>query len=141
MKTVVEIKDRIKKGFKNDFFGFGISDLVEALPFEDAKEYLNEDFLSKQTAEAEWEVRRLKSNEDVKKAMVDYLPFAWEKANNERGLSADRSIQHFIAWAWLYDEEFQRNIETMYDTNYAPYGKPILKYISEKLGYDYTWLN
>lgn len=141
MKTVTEIKKKITKGFENDFFGFGVSDILGALPFEDAKEYLNEEFLSKQTAEEEWESKRLKSDEDVKKAMLDYLPFACEKANDERGLSADRSIQHFIAWAWLYDEEFQRNIETMYNTNYAPYGKPILKYISKKLGYDNAELN
>ena len=135
MKNITEIKNKIKEGFSNDFFGFGVSDLIDTLPFEDAKEYLKEEFVAKENASEEWESTRLKSDEDVKEKMLDYLPFAWGKAEDERGLSADRSIQHFTAWAWLIDDEFSNEIENMYNTNYAPYGEPILGFISEKLGY------
>lgn len=135
MRTVSEIKDKIKEGFTKDFFGFGVSDILKALPFEDAKEFLKEEFINKESAGEEWESMRIKTDEDVKEKMLDYLPFAWEKAEGERGLSADRSIRHFAAWAWLIDNEFYEEIEHMYDTNYAMYGKPILTFIGEKLGY------
>lgn len=135
MKSIKEIKDKIKTGFEHDVFDFGTNDLIEALPFETAKEYLAEDFLSKENATEEWEALRLKTDDDVKDRILDYLSFAWDKANDGRGLSADRSIRHFAAWAWLIDDELYTKIEDMYENDYAPYGKPILTFIGDKLGY------
>jgi hypothetical protein len=135
MKSIKEIKDKIKTGFEHDVFGFGVDDLIEALPFEVAKEYLHESFLNKSTAEEEWEALRLKTDDDIKGKMFDYLSFAWDKADGCRGLSADRSIRHFAAWAWLIDDELYSKIEDMYENDYAPYGKPILTFIGDKLGY------
>lgn len=136
MKSAEKIKGKINAGFANDVFGIAFNDLVEALPFADAKEYLKDEFLMKDSAEAEWESSRIKTDDDVKARMLDYLPFAWEKAEDQRGLSADRSIRHFAAWAWLIDNEFYEKIEDMYNNNYFPYGEPILAYISEKLGFE-----
>ena len=136
MKSIEKIKNKVSTGFANDVFGLSLSDLVSALPFNDAKEYLKEEFLAKPAAEEEWESSRIKTEEDVKAKMLDYLPFAWGKAKDQRGLSADRSIRHFAAWAWLIDDEFYEKIEDMYDNNYFPYGEPILEYISEKLGFE-----
>lgn len=137
MKNAAEIKKKINDGFEHDVFGFSPSDIVDALPFEEAKKYLTEEFLSQENAKETWERDRYKTDEDVKKAIIDYLPFAWDKCESERSLSADRSIQHFIAWAWLIDDELCAEIEKMYNTNYYPYGRPILKYISNKFGYKY----
>ena len=136
MKSAEKIKGKINAGFANDVFGIAFNDLVEALPFADAKGYLKDEFLMKDSAEAEWESSRIKTDDDVKARMLDYLPFAWEKAEDQRGLSADRSIRHFAAWAWLIDNEFYEKIEDMYNNNYFPYGEPILAYISEKLGFE-----
>ena len=136
MKSAEKIKGKINAGFANDVFGLAFNDLVEALPFADAKGYLKDEFLMKDSAEAEWESSRIKTDDDVKARMLDYLPFAWEKAEDQRGLSADRSIRHFAAWAWLIDNEFYEKIEDMYNNNYFPYGEPILAYISEKLGFE-----
>ena len=136
MKSVEKIKDKINTGFANDVFGIAFNDLIEALPFADAKEYLKDEFLMKDSAEEEWESSRIKTDDDVKARMLDYLPFAWEKAEDQRGLSADRSVRHFAAWAWLIDYEFYEKIEDMYNNSYFPYGEPILEYISEKLGFE-----
>lgn len=135
MKTAEQIKQKIIEGFENDLLGFGLCDIAQALSFEEALEYLNEEFASKENAKEEWESLRYKIDEDVIKAMLDYLPFAWEKCTNEKGLSSDRSIQHFIAWAWLINDELYNKLEQMYNENYEPYGRPILQYISEHLGY------
>ena len=136
MKNVDVIKQKISKGFEHDVFGFGADDLTEALPFEAAKEYLAESFLSKENAEEEWEVLRLKTDDEVKDKMLDYLSFAWDKAEGCRGLSADRSIRHFAAWAWLIDDDLYNKIEDMYENDYAPYGTPILTHLSKELGYE-----
>ena len=136
MKSSVEIKNKFKEGFDNDVFGFGTGDILDALTFDEVKEYLKQEYVEKETAADEWEANRLKTDDDVKAKMLDYLPFAWDKAEGQRGLSADRSIRHFAAWAWLIDDDFYNEIEYMYEHNYAPYGEPILAYISNKLGYE-----
>ena len=136
MKSIDVIKQKISEGFEHDVFGFGVNDLVEVLPFEAAKEYLAESFLSKENAAEEWEAFRLKTDDDVKDKMLDYLSFAWDKADDCRSLSADRSIRHFAAWAWLIDDELYNKIEDMYENDYAPYGTPILTYLSKELGYE-----
>ncbi len=135
MKSIKEIKNKIETGFEHDVFGFGVDDIIEALPFEAAKDYLHESFLNKPTAEGEWEALRLKTDDDIKDKMLDYLSFAWDKADDERGLSADRSVRHFAAWAWLIDDELYNKIEDMYENDYAPYGKPILTLVGDELGY------
>ena len=35
----------------------------------------------------------------------EYLPFTWEKANNCRGLSAMRSMQHFRNWFYMFSKK------------------------------------
>ena len=74
--------------------------------------------------------------EAVRKVARDYLDFAWEKANNCRGISAGRSIDHFIAWMWLSGDE-----DCMEGVEYRNYGKQILVAVSECLGVDWKKLD
>ena len=135
IRTAEEIKNKIKDGFSTDVMGwFSIYDIMTALPFEEVVDELSLEFLQQRNAKEVWEEEvRLKTREDVIRVMKNYLEFAWDKANNERGLSADRSIHHYIAWAWLIDDELYEKIVEMYENNYYPYGKPILQYIEEWL--------
>ena len=69
--------------------------------------------------------------------MIDYMEFAFDKAHDERGISANRSINHMIAWSWLSgDDELNQAIEHEYETNYHSYSLEILRMICEKLGID-----
>lgn len=64
--------------------------------------------------------------------MIEYMPFAWEKANNCRGLSAGRSLAHYTAWLWLDgDNEIWPTLE-----DYEYYGKDKLVEICNYLGID-----
>ena len=72
------------------------------------------------------------TRENVIKYMQDYMSFAWEKANDKRGISANRSIDHFKGWLWLLEDE--EGIEYL-KVSYAPYGKPGLTYICKKYGF------
>jgi hypothetical protein len=124
MRTEQEIKDKYEK-WKGEFFAFRGGDILEALPLEVAKPYLRADF------DREW--RQLKTDDDVRAQILDYLPFAWGKANKCRALSALRSLSHFSAWLWLLGEdELSESI-----MEYTLYGKPELVKISEKFGFDW----
>ena len=121
-RTQQQIIDRIEARKANDFIGFEISDYIDFLDFEHVKPYLKENVTADQ-----W-----KQEGDPKAAMIEYMPFAWEKANNCRGISACRSLSHYMAWLWLDgNEELANDI-----ADYEYYGKPQLVKICEYLGID-----
>lgn len=132
MKTDQEIKARIRELESTDFFGFIRSDLIEYLPFDDAKEYFKEGVTSDQ-----W-TPRPRDHASVVAQILDYMPFAWDKANNCRGLSAGRSLNHMQAWLWAAGEDAAA--EGIDD--YSMYGKPQLRAICEHFGWDWRqWDN
>lgn len=98
MRTTAEIVARAAKS-ENDFFGFTRGVLLSHLPFADAKPYLVED-----ATEAEWTTLPT-DRESIVAEIRDYLPFAWEKAQDKRGLSAIRSLQKMAAWVWLAGDD------------------------------------
>ena len=62
------------------------------------------------------------------------MEFAWDKANNCRGISASRSIDHYSVWIWLLgDEDKLSDIR-----DYEYYGKPQLVEICELYGWDHS---
>ena len=128
MRTQEEILARFEKS--DDFFGTQKGDLLSYMEFEFAKPYLKEDYVKKvESGEEKWEV-----STDPKKEILEYLDFAYEKAENERGLSAGRSMLHFKTWIWLDDEKFYNKVIDLID-NYTNYGIPALNKISEHYGY------
>jgi len=119
MKSQSEILERIKKVEKDDFFGVERGNLIAYLEFENAKEFL-EDGVTKE----KWNKNKSDPVEDLKK----YMPFAWEKANDHRGLSSGRSLSHMRGWLWLDGQDDL--VDFLNDeSNYAPYGKPVLSKI------------
>lgn len=130
-RTDAEIVARINFLSPKDPFGFTIGDLIFRLPFAAAKPFLKPD-----AVESEWEVLS-REPDFILKEMRDYLNFAWDKANNCRGLSAGRSIAHFQSWLWLYGED--KAADELEHYNY--YGKPHLAAISEWLGVDWRSLD
>ena len=127
MKTQEEIVARIKERQKEDVLGFEAICYLDGLDFEHAKPFIKEEF---------WEKYKEKQPLDeagIRKKMIDYMPFAWEKANNFRGISANRSIAHYQAWLWMLGEE---KLAEEIDEDYEYYGKPQLRKICEFLGID-----
>ncbi len=124
MRTVKEIIDRVNEIKNRDFFGFESTDLIICLPFEDAKIFLNDT-----VKEDEWVIQP-RDRDTVLARMLDYMPFAWDKANDCRGLSAGRSMNHFSAWVWLAGDDLG-NLN-----DYQFYGKDNLVKICEHYGWD-----
>ena len=124
MRTDQEIIDRINARKEADFFGFELTDLLIRLPFELAKPFLNPDVKGE-----DWKVQP-RDRDSVLKEMLEYMPFAWDKANNCRGLSAVRSMCHYMAWIWLAGDDLGDL------TDYQYYGKDNLVKICDHYGWD-----
>lgn len=131
MKTDSEICERIGAITEEDGFGFERQLLVTYLGFEAARPYLREG-LSKEDWEPHW---REPNEENVRKDMLDYLPFAWEKANGCRGISAIRSLLKFRAWIWFLGEDDL--YEEIMGGDYQWYGKPQLILVSKLVDFDW----
>jgi hypothetical protein len=127
-RTQEEILKRIADIEKDDLFGFQTGDLIKFLTFENAKPHLvdgaNKDDWVQVT--------------DPVKCIKDYMEFAWDKANNCRGLSAGRSVEHMKAWLWLDGKD--ELVEKM-DSLYRYYGKPCLHAVCVEYGIDWEKLD
>jgi hypothetical protein len=137
-RTDEEIVARIQS-VCNHVFDFQTGDLLPYLSsFEVAKPFLADEVTEEQFNEFHKEAI------DPAQQARDYLEFAWDKANNCRGLSASRSVDHLKAWLWLagYD-----GVDEDFDKRYQFYGKPCLVVASIMVGFswkahdDGNWTN
>lgn len=127
MRTAEEIVQQIK-GSKS-LFGFEVSVWIVYLPFEQARQ-----FLKPEADVSKWEYKE-PTRENILSEMREYMAFAWSKVQDHRGLSANRSVEKMKAWLWLLED--QESFDFADDeSNYAQYGAPILKHISEKYGFE-----
>jgi len=126
MRTAEEIIKRIEDRREDDFLGFEWPFYLDGLTFEQAKPYLKED--------ATGEGWKVKTVAEIRQEAIDYMSFAWDKANNCRGISASRSISHYQAWLWMLGEDWS---DSLWD-DYEYYGKPQLVRICEYFGLDPT---
>lgn len=129
-RTQDQIVDRIEARTSSDHLGFEVNEYLPYLDFQHARKYLNEG-----TTEARWAEAKGDYVEPRQK-MIDYMAFAFQKAHGERGISANRSIQHMIAWGWLVSDEIGLEIQRLYDQEYDNYGLAILRNICDILGID-----
>lgn len=125
MRTQQEILQRIKDVKDKDFFGDQVIDYIYYLDFEYAKPFLKPD------AQPEnWQPEDL-SKEAILLRMKNYMGFAWQKAIDQRGLSASRSMSHYTAWVWLIGDESR--LPNLMD--YDNYGLPHLRTLCQHYGW------
>lgn len=129
MKTQEEIAKRLEAIKEEDIFGFESDCLIPYLDFQHAKPYLKPE-----VTEGDWHIEPMTPAEEIK----DYMPFAWDKANNCRGLSAGRSIEHMVAWLWLDGKD---ELISKMESEYEFYGKPCLVLICQEYGIDWRKLD
>lgn len=126
MRTQDEIVKKIEEGKDYDFLGTKLSDLIVYLDYEHACSYLNPE-----VTKENW-IMSINNREAILAEMLDYMSFAWEKANGCRGLSTMRSMDHYSIWIWLLgDEEIFKDLK-----NYEYYGKDNLVKICQHYGWD-----
>lgn len=127
-RSAEEILARIRQVKDQDWMGTQTADLMFWLPFELAREFLRQEMTEEKFKEI------AAGNKPPLEQALEYLPFAWGKANNCRGLSAGRSLDHLSAWLWLagygelVDAEF---------SGYSHYGKSQLVMASTICDFDW----
>lgn len=132
MRTDEEIIEKVTELEENqeDFLGFQRTDLLCFLSIEAIERYLGKELPA--DARAVW-TNLSRDDDAIKTMMRDYMPFAWEKANDCRSISATRSIQHMQVWLWMMgQDEAAKSI-----AEYTMYGKPQLRAVSEYIGFDW----
>ena len=117
---------QVEKVIGDDWMGFEYPMYLNYLDYEHAKTYLEND-----VTQEKWDSTEKPT--DPKTEMVDYMEFAWQKANGERGISASRSISHYKAWLWLDGNE---DLANRLEEEYTYYGKPQLVEICHYLNID-----
>lgn len=113
-----------------DFLGTYAMELVYRLPFDKALPYLDNEAKVKPS---EWKTNS-RDPVIVLSEMSDYMEFAWDKALNHRGISAGRSVAHYVCWLFLIGDE-ELLAYALNDDNYKNYGAPILWAICKKYGF------
>lgn len=114
-----------------DMFGVIRAHLMEALPFEVAKPHLKPE-----VTEDVW--RELTEvYETPKKQAHAYMPFAASKIVGERGLSANRNIDHMRALVYLHAG--QDALNELEATDYGWYGRTQMAKAAELLGLSGEW--
>lgn len=131
MRTQDEIVARIRE--KRSMFSFDAEVLVHSLDFDHAKEFLREERIRPERANEEWNTTYPLSEEAVMKEFADYAQFAWGKAQDHRGLSANRSVDKLEAWTWLLGRDDV--LAASEAAPYPSYGCPKLKIICEAFGF------
>lgn len=117
-RTPEEIVARVNELKDTDWMGTQRSTLIIYLEYEQALPFFADpDKLTKE----EWDDDRTKVLDTPVETMRKYLDFAWDKANNCRGLSAGRSLDHMAAWTWLMGATPEWIEQTF--SNYKQYGK------------------
>lgn len=128
MRTQAEILAKIKVAEKGDMFGFEWNEYLPALTRESAETLKGT--LLKDVDMSDW-VQVFDSDDKVRAKCIDYMEFAWEKANGCRGISAGRSLMHYKAWLWLIGENGFDDVD-----EYTHYGKDNLVRICKFLDID-----
>lgn len=126
MRTQEQIVQQIEIRKSDDFLGFETSEYLRFLDYEHAKPFLKEGVKPE-----EWEQPDENNTKSILKIMLDYIPFAWDKAKGCRGISASRSISHYKAWIWMLDDGFQID-----EDSYCHYGKGLLRTICKQYGWN-----
>jgi len=132
MRTQDEIVKRIEARKGNDPLCFEVNEYIDYLDFNHARQFLKDS-----ATEQDWQEVVAMTGPPIER-MCDYMEFAWGKANNCRGISANRSVMHYIAWLWLAGEDdLLAQVENEY-RDYHFYGKPILEMICDHFGWDWS---
>ncbi len=131
LETIIKTAEEFVKGatesngLEADVFGFAPHPLLDFIPVDQA---IAHGIADATTPASEWSSKEL-TRENVLENMQEYMEFAIGKAEDHRGISAERSVIKMNSFLWMLDAPDRREIM---DTNYPQYGAPILKEICER---------
>lgn len=127
-RTQDEILARITEISAADFFGFRQEVLISGLDYEHAKQFLRDEVTAEDWAESAVIA-------DVEASARAYYDFALGKIRHHRGISASRSSEKLLEYAWLMGRDDV--VTAMGEADYAPYGAPQVKAFGAALGLEW----
>lgn len=129
-RSIDELKERWIH-VRQNILPFGAEVIADFMPFDLVKGDFKEEYVKRiEAGEAKYEVKT-----DLKEVVNDfltYMKFAWGKAEDERGISASRSIQKLGEWLWVLGRDDLYGLINR-DDLYNPYGAPALLAVCDQL--------
>lgn len=118
----------------DDMLGFKIAVMNDYIPVQYGAAIFNPEFIKAVMAGKE-KHEPIDDIYECAQDFLDYMVFAWMKAENERGISASRSIEKLGAWLRIMGREDLHDL--IHDNGlYNPYGAPALIKVCKELGID-----
>ncbi|MEU6342153.1 hypothetical protein ABZ883_14570 [Streptomyces sp. NPDC046977] len=111
----------------DDVFGWAREVLFGYIDFEHAKPFLHDDVTAEQWAEAVPDPAKVRDEAHA------YYVFTLGKIEDERGISAERSVIKLREYAWLMG--LDDVVAAMDEAAYAPYGAPKVAAFAAGLGF------
>jgi len=124
MKSVQQVIDSYKS---ETLDGRDLSRLAEFLTFDQAKEM---GILKDDATPDDWGETKEFTRENILEQLKEDVEFGFEKALNQRGISAGLMYSVVQMWNWILED----GLENFDD--YAQYGLPLFKATAEKYGFD-----
>ena len=125
MKTLDEVRDQYKS---QTLDGRDINRLAQFIPENQLADFgmsLKDEF--KGTHE-----HKEFTKENILEQLKSDVAFGFEKALNQRGLSAGMMFEVVMMWNWILED----GLEDFDEDNYAQYGLPLFKATAELYGFD-----
>ena len=130
MKTREDILAAVRAGKKSQSLdGRDFSRLANFFPISDWEVFGFT--LAEGKTEKDVSIKDL-TKENVLEQLKRDVDFGFEKALDQRGLSAGMMFEVVRMWMWVLDDELQH----FNDNEYAQYGLPLLKAVAVKYGFD-----
>jgi hypothetical protein len=131
LRSPKEVFARIKEAENSDYLGFAKEVLMDYADFGDVKHLFKDDYVKEiESGTSQW--KQISDLRECAQEFLDYMNFAWGKAEDQRGISASRSVQKLGEWLWLMNREDLYD-EISRDDLYNPYGAPALISVCEKM--------
>lgn len=131
MREVEEIVERVEKIHPPELpIGWQIEVLLNYLPYEKAKQFINEE---NSTAEEEWDPIK-PSTENAFEGVEQTIKAGYEAAEFHKGMAVAKIAQHLAAHMWVANDS---RIEPFMDRHEperaVPFGVPLFKIVEEFL--------
>lgn len=134
MRTQEEIVAKLRE-HQGKILDFTPDVLLPYLDFDHAKQFLKPDATREgwESPHGDDQMSYPLSEETALREFRAYAEFAWGKAQDHRGLSAERSVQKLEAWTWLLGRDDV--LAASEAAHYQNYGCPKLAVICEAFGF------
>lgn len=133
LKSREEICVKVLEVERNStFLDFRLEVLLPALGYDDVKRFLNAEAIKQHESGEDLWKPVLTSIEIVVEEFLSYMKFAWGKAQDMRGISANRSIDKLQMLLFLMGRDDLAEIINRREL-YNPYGAPALIEVCDRL--------